>query len=168
MCLIGCTLDQSGKGVCFPWLKWEWTLCSCVQLFRTPWIIGYRLLCSWNSPGKNTGVGVPIARGSSQPRGQTKDLSISGGFFLSEPPGKPRNTGTGSLSLLQGICPTQKSTRGVLHCRLILYPLRFPISALCKYGMVPACADWWHPGPIRERGVFSPVKEKVPQLCPTL
>ena len=34
---------------------------------------------------------------------------LSGGFFPSEPPGKPRNTGLGSLSLLQGICLTQES-----------------------------------------------------------
>ena len=29
----------------------------------------------------------------------------------SEPPGKPKNTGAGSLSLLQGIFPTQESNR---------------------------------------------------------
>ena len=40
-----------------------------------------------------------------------------------EPQGKPKNTGVGSLSLLQGIFPTQESNRGVLHCRWILYQL---------------------------------------------
>ena len=34
----------------------------------------------------------------------------------SEPPGKPKNTGVGSLSLLQGIFPTQEWNRGLLHC----------------------------------------------------
>ena len=29
--------------------------CSCVRLIATPWTI--RLLCPWDSPGKNTGVG---------------------------------------------------------------------------------------------------------------
>ena len=33
------------------------------------------------------------------------------------------NTGVGSLSLLQGIFPTQGSNPGVLHCRWILYQL---------------------------------------------
>ena len=28
-----------------------------VQLFVTPWTIATRLLCSWDSPGKNTGMG---------------------------------------------------------------------------------------------------------------
>ena len=32
--------------------------CFChVQLFATPWTVATRLLCSWDSPGKNTGVG---------------------------------------------------------------------------------------------------------------
>jgi len=39
-------------------------LCACVlhsfsrvRLFATLWTIAYRLLCPWDSPGKNTGVG---------------------------------------------------------------------------------------------------------------
>ena len=28
-----------------------------VQLFATPWTVPVRLLCAWNSPGKNTGGG---------------------------------------------------------------------------------------------------------------
>ena len=34
-----------------------------------------------------------------------------------------QNTGVGSLSLLQGIFPTQGSNRGLPHCRWILYQL---------------------------------------------
>ena len=30
---------------------------SHVQLFATPWTVATRLLCPWDSPGKNTGVG---------------------------------------------------------------------------------------------------------------
>ena len=40
-------------------------------------------------------------------------------------PGKPKNTGVGSLSLLQQIFPTQESIRGLLHCRCILYQLSY-------------------------------------------
>ena len=39
----------------------------------------------------------------------------------SEPPGKPKNSTVGSLSLLQGIFPTQESNEGLLHGRRILY-----------------------------------------------
>ena len=35
-----------------------------------------------------------------------------------------QNTGVGSLSLLQGIFPTQELNRGLRHCRWILYQLR--------------------------------------------
>ena len=35
-----------------------------------------------------------------------------------------QNTGVGSLSLLQGIFPSQGSNPGLLHCRQILYHLR--------------------------------------------
>ena len=34
-----------------------------------------------------------------------------------------QNTGVGSLSLLQGIFPSQGSNPGLLHCRQILYQL---------------------------------------------
>ena len=50
--------------------------------------------------------------------------ALSGGFFTAEPPGKPKNTGVGGLSLLQGIFPTQELNQGLLHCRQILYELR--------------------------------------------
>ena len=36
-----------------------------------------------------------------------------------------RNTGVGSLSLLQGIFPTQGSNPGLPHCRWILYQLNY-------------------------------------------
>ena len=34
-----------------------------------------------------------------------------------------QNTGVGSLSLLQGLLPTQGSNQGLLHCRQLLYHL---------------------------------------------
>ena len=42
-----------------------------------------------------------------------------------EPQGKPKNTGVGSLSLLQAIFLTQESNRGLLHYRWILYQLGY-------------------------------------------
>ena len=43
--------------------------------------------------------------------------------LLTEPAGKPKNTGVGSLPLLQEVCLTQESKQGLLHCRQILYQL---------------------------------------------
>ena len=42
-----------------------------------------------------------------------------------EPQGKAENTGVGSLSLFQGIFPTQKLNWGLLHCWWILYQLSY-------------------------------------------
>ena len=60
-------------------------------------------------------------------------LNYNGSFFyeLLPPissyllPGKPKNTGVGSLSLLQRIFPTQKSNQGLQPCRQILYQLNY-------------------------------------------
>ena len=43
----------------------------------------------------------------------------------SEPPGKPKNTGVGRLSLLQGIFLTRELSQGFLHCRQIFYQLSY-------------------------------------------
>ena len=53
-----------------------------------------------------------------------------------EPPGKPKDTGVGSLSLLQRIFLTQELNWGLLHCRLILYQLSYQGSTL---GLYPKC-----------------------------
>ena len=57
-----------------------------------------------------------------------------------EPQRKPKNTGVGSLSLLQRIFLTQESNQGLLHCRWILYQLSYqgspsqgPSKAQFKY-----------------------------------
>ena len=51
-------------------------------------------------------VAMPSSRGSSLPRDRTQVSHIASGDFLpSEPPGKPKNTGVGSLYLLQGDLP---------------------------------------------------------------
>ena len=42
-----------------------------------------------DSPGKNTGVGCHALQGSSWPRGPIRASCIVGGFFITEPPGKP-------------------------------------------------------------------------------
>ena len=49
---------------------------------------------------------------------------VSDSLQLYSPWNSPgQNTGVGSLSLLQGIFPTQGSNSGLLHCRRIVYQL---------------------------------------------
>ena len=64
------------------------------------------------SPGDLPNPGI-------KPRSPT----LQGDSLPAEPPGKPKNTGVGSLSLLQGIYATQESNQGLLHYRQILYQL---------------------------------------------
>ena len=62
-----------------------------------------------------------------------------------EPPGKPKNTGVGSLSLLQGIFQTQESNRGLLHSRQILYQLSN--VNICTLPLVQVTCSPLSPGP---------------------
>ena len=54
---------------------------------------------------------------------QPRSPTLQADSLPSEPPGKPKNTGVGSLYLLQGFL-TQESNQGLLHCRQILHQLR--------------------------------------------
>jgi len=71
-------------------------------------------------------VAILSSRGSSKPR----SLTLQADSLLSEPPGKSKNTGVGSLSLLQGIFPTQESNQGLRHCRWIFYQLSYQGSPM--------------------------------------
>jgi len=51
-------------------------------------------------------VAFSFFRRSSQPRIELRSLALQAGSLLAEPQGKPKNTGVGSLSLLQLIFPT--------------------------------------------------------------
>ena len=51
----------------------------------------------------------------------------------SEPPGKLKNTGVGSLSILQGTFPTQELDQGLLHCGGILHQLSYQGSPISHY-----------------------------------
>ena len=53
-------------------------------------------------------VAFPLSRESFQLRVKPRSPALQVDFLLSEPPGKPRNTGMGSLSFLQQIFPTQE------------------------------------------------------------
>ena len=86
-----------------------------------------RLLCPWDSPDRYTGVGChALLQGNLPDPGiEPRSPALQADSLLSGPPGKPENTGVGSLSLLQGIFPTQESSWGLLHCRQILYQLSY-------------------------------------------
>ena len=55
-------------------------------------------------------VTIPSSRRSSQPRNWTQVSALQVDCLPSEPPGKPKKTGLGSLSLLQGILPFSRGS----------------------------------------------------------
>ena len=104
MCCVLCSVTQSCP-----------TLCDPARLSMG--ILQARIL-EW--------VVMPSSRGSSQPR----SLSLQADSLPSEPPGEPKNTGVGNLTLLQRIFLTQEWNWGFLHCRWILYQLSYQGSPL--------------------------------------
>ena len=85
------------------------------------------LYSPWNSPGHNTGVGYPFPFPGdlSNPGVEPRSPALQADSLTNEPPGKPKNTGVGSLSLLWWIFLTQESNWGLLHYRQILYQLSY-------------------------------------------
>ena len=95
----------------------------------TPWTTGSRqeywsqVPCPF--PGNLPNLGIKL-----------RSPILQADFLSSEPPGKPKNTGVGSLSLLQGTFPTQESNWDLLHCRWILYQLSYqgkPLIYTCVH-----------------------------------
>ena len=78
-----------------------------------------------DSPGTNIRVGCHVLLQGNLPKPGTEPRSptVQADSLPTGPSGKPKNTGVGSLSLLQKISPTQESNQGLLHCRQILYHL---------------------------------------------
>ena len=62
---------------------------------------------------------IPFPRESSQIKHRSPALWAD--YLPAEPQRKPRNTGVGSLSLIQWIFRTQKLNQGLLYFRQILY-----------------------------------------------
>ena len=121
--------------------KWKWKSHSCVRLFAT----------AWNSPGQNT-EWVALGRWESEmtewlhfhfsllcigeengnplqcsclenPRDRGAWWAAVSGVAQSWTRLKRLSSSSSSLSLLQGIFPTQGSNPGLPHCRQILYQL---------------------------------------------
>ena len=79
--------------------KWKWTLLCC---------------CCWVASVVSDSVRPHRLSG-------VQLCDPMGLYSLWNPPGQ--DSGVGSLSLLPGIFPTQRSNPGLLHCRQILYQL---------------------------------------------
>ena len=72
----------------------------------------YWIGCPFPSPGDLPNPGI-----------EARSPALQEDSSPAEPQGKPKNTGVGSLSLLQKFFPIQESNQDLLHCRRILYQL---------------------------------------------
>ena len=116
---------------------WKWKSLSCVWLcdpmdYTVHGILQARTLewVPFPSPGDLPNPGIeprsPALQADSLPAG---------------PQEKPKNTGVGSLSLLQRIFLTQESNQGLLHCRWILNQLNNWVD-----GYIDGQTDKWRLG----------------------
>ena len=72
-------------------------------------------------------LAIPFFRGSFRLRIKPRSHKLQADSLPAEPQQKLKNTGVGSLSLLQWIFPTQELNLGLLHCRQILYQQSYKI-----------------------------------------
>ena len=111
------------------------TLCcaqslSRIRLFAIPWTVARQAPLSMEIQQARIleWVAMPSSRGFPDPGMEPRSPTLQADCLLSEPPGKPKNTGVGSLSLLQGNFPAQELNQGLLHCRQLLYQLSYQRS----------------------------------------
>ena len=92
-----------------------------------------RLLYPWEFSRQEywSGLPCPSPRDLPNPGMEHRSPTVQADSLLSEPLGKHKNTGMGSLSLLQGILRAQESNQDLLHCRQILYQLSYQGIPVC-------------------------------------
>ena len=77
-----------------------------------------------------SGQPIPPPGDFHDPGIEPRSPTLQADSLPAETPGKPRNSGVDSPSLLKWIFPTQESNWGLLHCRRILYRLSYEGSLL--------------------------------------
>src|SRR5574337_949469 len=88
----------------------------------TPWPIQSM---KFSRPEYWSGYPFPSPGDLANPGIEPRSPALQADSLPTEPQDKPKNTGVGSLSLLQRIFPAQGSNWGLLHCRWILYQLSY-------------------------------------------
>ena len=104
--------------------------CSVVSNSATPWTVAPQAPLSMGFSRQEYWSGLPCPPPGDLPNPgiEPRSPTLQADSLLSEPPGKSKNTGVGSLSLLWGNFPTQELNWSLLHCRQTLYQLSYPGS----------------------------------------
>ena len=100
---------------------------SYVQLFVTPWTVASQAPVSVGFSRQEywSGLACPPTGDLPNPGIKPRCPTLQADSLPAEPQGTPKNTGMGSLSLLQWIFLTQESNGDLLHSRRILYQLSY-------------------------------------------
>ena len=115
------------------WVKGKVKIAHLCQTFCNPMdCIVHEILQAWILEW----MAFPFSRGCSHPGIKHRSLALQADSLPAEPQGKPKNTGVGSLSLLQGILLTQELNHGLLYCKQILYQLSYQ-GSLLEWGAYP-------------------------------
>ena len=95
---------------------------SCLTLCN-PVGLPFRLFYPWGFSRQEywSGLPCPLPGDLPNPGIELRSSTLQTDSLPSEPHGKPKNTGVGSLLLLQGNFQAQESNQGLLHCSQILY-----------------------------------------------
>ena len=114
-----------GEGIGYP-LQYSWASLV-AQLVKN-------LPAMWETWVRSLGLGDPLENGKSTHSSilawiKPGSPALQADSLPPEPQGKPKNTGVGSLSLLQWIFLIQELNWGLLHYRQILYQLSYQIKS---------------------------------------
>ena len=114
---------------------------SCSIMSNSLWPHGLyptRLLFPWGFCKQEYWSGLPFPPPGDlfKPGSEPRSPAVQADSLPSESPGKPKKTGVGSLSLFQGVFPTQESNQDILHCRWILYQLSYQGSPYMLYYII--------------------------------
>ena len=108
---------------------------SHVRLFVTTCTVAPQAPLPWGFSRQEYWNGLPCPPPGDLPKLGIKPRSptLQADSLQSEPQGKPMNTRVGSLSLVQGIFPTQELNRSLLHYRRIPYQLSYQEALYISY-----------------------------------
>ena len=111
----------------------EECVCACVHVLSHIWFFcdprdsPTRLLCPWEFPGKNTGVGCHFLLRGGLPNPGIKPMSpaspaLAGGFFITESPGNPFREGYGTGNTSGTAASSPREAQKPSKCTVLLSP----------------------------------------------
>ena len=128
----------------------SWYNCEVKVAQSRPTLQRHGLYSPWNSPGQNTGEGSCSLLQIFPTQGSNPGFLHCRWTLPSESPAKPKNTGVGSLSLLQQTFLTQAIKPGSPALQAILYQLSYQGSSDCSWYSLAHSSPWLVPSKLSD------------------